>query len=147
MRAWETCYRDSDSDGFGDPNDSQSICGDNNPDGYVANNADCDDTNAAINPNATEVCNGIDDNCSGSVDDVTDPNLLTTYYEDFDGDSYGNLNSATAACSAPAGYVEQIGDCNDRVASIYPGATEVCNGVDDNCSGTVDDVDDLVTLY
>lgn len=60
-------YADNDEDGFGDPNvfvSSGSI-----PEGYVANNSDCDDNNAAIHPGMPDVCNGSDDNCDGQTDE------------------------------------------------------------------------------
>ncbi|MEP7164707.1 MAG: LamG-like jellyroll fold domain-containing protein, partial [Ferruginibacter sp.] len=64
-------YADADGDGFGDPSTSiTGTCGDAVPTGYVTNNSDCNDANPAINPAATEVCNGIDDNCDGQVDMV-----------------------------------------------------------------------------
>ena len=56
---------------------------------------DCDDTQNAINPGATEVCNGVDDNCNGQIDE----GLATqNYYTDADGDGYGS-SSATAQAS------------------------------------------------
>lgn len=62
--AW---YSDADGDGFGNPAlVVQSPC---SLPGYVANDQDCDDTNAAINPAAEEVLNGLDDDCDGMVDD------------------------------------------------------------------------------
>lgn len=62
-------YRDADQDNFGDPNNSMwlnNACGEFP--GYVLNNDDCDDNNPSLNPNALEVCNGIDDNCDGNID-------------------------------------------------------------------------------
>ena len=62
-------YLDSDGDSFGDPNTSLSDC--ENPDGYVLDNTDCDDTNPNVNPNATDnTSNGVDENCDG-VDGTT----------------------------------------------------------------------------
>jgi len=66
-------------------------------------------------------------------------NTSSVYYADADGDGYGDASSSTNACSQPAGYVTNSTDCNDSNSSVNPGATEVANGVDDNCNGTVDE--------
>lgn len=129
-----TFYRDADGDGYGDPNVTSQAC--SAPAGYVADNTDCNDSNAAIHPGATELCNGIDDNCNGQVDEG---NIGPTWYRDADGDGYGNPNVTIQACSAPAGYVSNNTDCNDSNAAVHPGATEVCNGIDDNCNGQIDE--------
>jgi hypothetical protein len=128
-----TFYRDADGDGYGNPSLTTQAC--TAPTGYVSNNTDCNDSLASVHPGATEVCNGIDDNCNGSVDE----GVLLTFYRDADGDGYGNPSVTTAACSAPAGYVSNNSDCDDTKASVHPGATEVCNGIDDNCNGQIDE--------
>ncbi|MFM7202487.1 MAG: MopE-related protein [Myxococcota bacterium] len=128
-----TYYQDADGDGYGDPSKVLQNC---NPQaGYVSNKLDCDDTNAAINPNATETCNSKDDDC----DAQTDEGVKSTYYRDLDEDGYGNPNASTQACSAPSGYVSDKTDCADNNVTIYPGATEFCNGLDDDCDGVKDD--------
>jgi hypothetical protein len=66
----ETYYKDFDGDGFG--NASNSIESEQQPEGYVEDNTDCDDSNGAVNPAATEVCNGIDDNCNQQIDEEFD---------------------------------------------------------------------------
>ncbi|MFZ4680391.1 MAG: MopE-related protein [Flavobacterium sp.] len=66
-------------------------------------------------------------------------NTSSVYYADTDGDGYGNASSSTNACSQPTGYVANSTDCNDASATVYPGATEVANGIDDDCDGTVDE--------
>ena len=74
-------WRDLDGDSFGDPATSVLAC--TVPLGYVFNNADCDDQNPAVHPNAVEVCNGIDDNCNGQTDENTSVMLnagLTGYF-------------------------------------------------------------------
>ena len=131
---FDTWYADADGDGYGDAVMSATTC-DGAPEGYVADNTDCNDGDAAVNPGATEVCNGIDDNCDGN----TDEGVETTFYADADGDGYGDAGSTTSACSAPEGYVADNTDCNDADAAVNPGATEVCNGVDDNCDGNIDE--------
>lgn len=63
----QTWYRDLDLDGFGNLNSTTQSC--TQPAGYVSNSSDCDDSNASINPAATEACNTIDDDCDGLVDE------------------------------------------------------------------------------
>ena len=97
---------------------------------------ECDDTDALTYPGAPETCDGVDDDCDGVIDnDPVDPSV---WYADDDADGYGGLN-ATMACEAPLGTVSSSDDCNDADATVFPGATEYCNGVDDDCDGTVDD--------
>ena len=55
-------------------------------------------------------------------------------------DGYGNAAVDSIACGQPTGYVATAGDCNDMVAAIRPGVTEVTNGYDDNCDGIIDEV-------
>ncbi|MEO5946210.1 MAG: MopE-related protein, partial [Chitinophagaceae bacterium] len=128
-----TYYRDVDGDGYGNAVVTIQAC--TLPAGYVSNSTDCNDANAAVNPGGTEVCNGVDDNCNGMIDE----GLQTTYYRDMDGDSYGNAAATTQACTVPSGYVSNNTDCNDANSAVNPGATEVCNGVDDNCNGMIDE--------
>lgn len=128
-----TFYLDGDGDTYGDPNNSITACA--APPGYVGNSGDCDDSNSTINPDATEVCDGVDNDC----DTETDDGVLTTFFFDNDGDGYGNPSNETEACSLPSGYVENDDDCDDDNASVNPDATEVCDGVDNNCSGQADE--------
>jgi hypothetical protein len=130
-----TWYRDLDGDSYGDPNTNTISQSCTQPSGYVADNSDCNDNNINIYPGAKEQCNGLDDDCDGSVDD----GQTVTYYRDMDGDSYGNPNVTIQACSQSSGYVANSLDCNDGNASIRPGATEVCDGVDNNCDGRADE--------
>ncbi len=131
-----TFYADSDGDGFGDASDSVQAC--SAPSGYVADNTDCDDTEANNYPGNTEVCDGIDNNCDGQIDE----GVTTTFYADSDGDGFGDASDTVQACSAPTGYVADNTDCDDTEANNYPGNTEICDGIDNDCDGLVDDVDD-----
>ncbi|MFC1844375.1 MopE-related protein, partial [Thermodesulfobacteriota bacterium] len=96
-------------------------CTDSDGDGYCAESDDCNDSVGTINPGADEICgDGIDQDCNGS-DLACDPNNV-----DDDGD----------------GYTENEGDCNDDPATgggVYPGATEICDGLDNNCDDAVDE--------
>ena len=125
-------YRDQDGDGFGDYQVWVDSCG-IRP-GYVLDPNDCDDSNGAIHPGATEICNGLDDDCDGDRDEDFE---RTLWFEDADGDGYGNVG--VLACVQPPGYVAQSGDCDDTDATVHPGGTEVCDGKDNDCNGSVDD--------
>lgn len=133
-----TWYADSDGDGYGDANLSVVAC--NAPSGYVANNSDCDDGNAAVNPTAVEICDGIDNDCDGFVDD--DDFSLTgapIWFRDFDGDGYGDPGNTVTACVQPANYVSNNLDCDDTDVTVSPDAPEVCDGIDNDCDGFVDE--------
>ena len=130
-----TWYADNDKDGYGDSASSQLAC--DTPAGHVTDNTDCDDARKLTNPGATEYCNTADDDCDGVVDDGAVD--ARTYWEDADGDSYGNAAYPQTACSTPAGYVRDDDDCDDAEAAVNPGAAEVCNSIDDDCDGSVDD--------
>jgi hypothetical protein len=139
-------YEDADSDSFGNAAVSTLSC--SAPAGFVADDTDCDDTNAAVYPAAGEYCNGIDDDCDGVIDPTTSLDALT-WYADSDADTYGDALNTTDACDVPAGFVADNTDCDDTVASTYPGATEFCNGVDDDCDGAIDPDSsfDVLTWY
>ncbi len=144
-----TFYADADGDTYGDLNTTIEDCA--APSGYVADSTDCDDADAAVYPGAVEVCNAIDDNCDGNIDE----GVLLTFYADADGDTYGDDATTVDDCAAPSGYVVDGGDCDDADATINPGATEDCDGVDNNCDGFIDgtlaefddDDDDAIVSY
>jgi hypothetical protein len=130
----ETYYRDADGDGYGDAENTITAC--SQPAGYVTNKTDCNDNNSNIHPGATEICNGIDDDCDGQIDE----GVKTIYYPDADGDGYGSIALSVTQCSPPANYTSIGGDCNDNNSAINPGATEICgNGIDDNCNDQTDE--------
>ncbi len=131
-----TWYADADGDGYGDVGSTQLAC--TQPSGFVSDDEDCDDAQAAISPAALELCNGVDDDCDGSVDPSTSVDART-WAPDIDGDGYGDAGGAVSACSAPSGSVADASDCDDDNAGIHPGATETCDGVDEDCDGLVDD--------
>jgi hypothetical protein len=129
----QSWFADIDSDGFGNNDDFLVDCA--QPAGYIADNTDCDDNNAAINPGAAEICDGIDNDCDNSIDD----GVTTTFYADNDADGFGSNANQQDACSAPAGYVSDNTDCDDGNNAVNPGATEVCDGIDNDCDNSIDE--------
>ena len=132
----QTWYADDDTDGFGNPNTATKEC--LAPTGYILDNTDCDDSNGNINPSASEQCNGEDDNCDGTIDESTAIDV-NEWYADDDNDGFGDSNQTILSCEQPTGYVADSNDCDDNNNLISPNATEMCNTIDDNCDGTIDE--------
>jgi hypothetical protein len=169
-------------------------CLDPDGDGYCAENGDCNPSDPSVNPNATERCNGLDDNCDGQVDegfrinescgaaackgvyvcsadtlssvcsaDLTKGMEICSNHRDDDcdgevdeewhvypnGTTYpgcGCLPGSSAACGS------NVGQCREGRKSCTSGgawgactggtgpAAEVCNGLDDDCDGIIDNV-------
>ncbi len=128
-----TYYRDADGDGFGDAATSEEAC--EKPTGYVPNANDCDDTNIESYPGNNETCDGIDNDCDGEIDE----DVTTTYYADTDLDGYGDPDNSVESCSQPTGYVTDNTDCDDTTAQSFPGNLEVCDELDNDCDGDVDE--------
>ena len=107
---------------------------------------DCDDSDPTAFPGNPEVCDGVDNDCDGEVDEqATD---APTVYADADGDGHGDPAAPISACEPPAGTAEAATDCDDADPGRYPGAPERCNGVDDDCDGSVDEeAEDALLFY
>ena len=107
-----TWYADADGDPYGDPSTATRSC--SQPSGYLADDADCDDTDASLNPD-------------------------TVWYIDGDGDGFGDAATTTTQCLQPSGYLADDTDCDDTDAAVYPGATETWyDGTDADCAGDDD---------
>jgi hypothetical protein len=149
---------DLDADGF-------PTCG---PDGVPGNaDDDCDDGIAAVNPGLPEVCDGLDTDCSGSADfpgELTDvdndgywscedcndfraqafpgaPEMCDARDEDCDGvidNGYELDGDGVTSCGPDGNDGNRDDDCDDGDATVYPGAPEVCDGVDNDCTGAPD---------
>jgi hypothetical protein len=99
--------------------------------------SDCDDNNAAVKPEATEVCNLSDDNCDGAIDE----GVGSTWYTDADADGWGDPTTAVTGCARPSTAVANATDCDDGDATAHPDAPEACNARDDDCDGAIDEHD------
>lgn len=135
----QTLYRDNDEDSWGseEKGDIQVYHGCVR-EGWVLRGGDCNDNDLTRNPDQLELCNQLDDDCDGTVDD----SLLTIVsYRDGDGDGYGS-SPATGSCMVPAGYALWNGDCDDSNDQKHPGAVESCtDAIDLNCDDSVGDAD------
>ena len=121
-----------------DPDTGTVQDGDGDGDGFTTDEGDCNDTDAATNPGATEVCDGIDNHCDGAIDE----GLEQIWYQDADSDGFGDGAILLSTCEAPGGYVENGDDCDDAIGSVYPGALELCTDlIDRDCDGLVGAVD------
>lgn len=139
-------YADADTDSFGDAATVTLAC--NQPAGFVPDDTDCDDTNAAISPAQVELCNDLDDDCDGTIDEDSARDAAS-WYGDTDNDGYGDFGSDTVSCAAPSGYVDNHTDCDDTNRAVNPSAIEVCNTIDDDCDSVIDESDaaDATTWY
>jgi MYXO-CTERM domain-containing protein len=142
----KTWYADSDTDGYGDVNSTDIDC--DQPSGFVADDTDCDDTDAATNPGASELCDSIDNNCDGTIDENSAVDALS-WYADSDADGFGDPTNTTQSCSQPSNYLSDDTDCDDANSAIYPGATEYCDTTDWDCDGDTqdDDASDALTWF
>ncbi|MDQ3016041.1 MAG: putative metal-binding motif-containing protein [Bacteroidota bacterium] len=78
-----------------------------------------------------ETCDGLDNDCDGIIDE----DAGQMYYIDSDSDGFGDENDFILSCIQPSGYVSNNDDCDDTNVSIFPGAPEVCDGLDNDCDG------------
>ncbi|MFZ5468653.1 MAG: putative metal-binding motif-containing protein [Myxococcota bacterium] len=133
-------YEDLDGDGFGNESAVHLYCAPPVFDPYVAKGGDCndnpqDDVGKLSRPGAEELCDGLDNDCDGQVDEGLS---LSTFYEDQDFDGFGDPARPRLLCAAPGGFSSNPGDCAPDDPNRYPGATEACNGLDDDCDGQVE---------
>ncbi len=105
---------------------------------------DCNDNNPEVNPGAEEICDAVDNNCNGEIDEGLD---ILSLYPDADGDGFGVDEGILEFCAQLEGFALVGGDCNDMDAAIYPGAEEICDEIDNDCNGDIDDGLDFFLVY
>ncbi|MEC8276742.1 MAG: putative metal-binding motif-containing protein [Myxococcota bacterium] len=107
-------------------------------DGFSIQEGDCNDDNPAIKPTAIEVCDWLDNDCNGTVDDLLDYPL---WFMDNDEDGFGDANEVIEACFPEAIVVDVAGDCDDGDSSVYPGMIESWENafVDNDCDNEQDE--------
>lgn len=160
-----TLYADTDKDSHGAPGSAVTSCEPTRA-GYVTSSDDCDDTRANVYAGAPELCDSLDNDCDGTVDDgfgvgnncdpgqgcsgkracetdggtrcdfVTPP---STWFPDEDLDQHGKADAGVVTCAPDAGYIVQAGDCNDGNPFVNVDARELCDGEDNNCNGSSDE--------
>jgi len=131
-------YRDDDRDGYGQTRDAVCECAAREP--YLAGVPDdCDDGLSSVHPRAVELCNQRDDNCDGVIDEPG-AGGCTSWYRDSDADGYGLATDSRCLCAPSSPYTASIkGDCLDVLAIANPGATELCDGIDNDCDSQTDE--------
>ncbi len=110
MDETDTVYADADGDGFGDDTTAAPGCPFDATRIFVG--GDCDDSQAAINPGATEDCSdAVDENCDGTT-------AVQTWWLDADRDGLGDAGSPLSTCTAPRRFVDNALDCNDADVAV-----------------------------
>ena len=137
-----TWYEDLDGDGYGSDYSSRLDCRPQG-DGWVLEGGDCADWDPTTSPGAPELCDYYDNNCNGETDEGISKE---EWFLDVDGDGwgtrfleyYGRSYEYVASCDHGDDWVSNEGDCDDRNPAVHPRATEVCDGVDNDCNGLAD---------
>ena len=122
-----------------DSNCDGAMAADEDGDGFRACD-DCDDSDDTRFP-ATEICDSVDNDCDGDIDDAdsnVDLSTASTFFMDADGDGYGDEEQPIIQCQRPENSSDIFGDCNDDNDAVHPEAEEICDLMDNDCNGVSD---------
>ncbi|RKG98411.1 hypothetical protein D7X32_29615 [Corallococcus carmarthensis] len=159
-------YPDDDNDGYGNRQLPALITACEGPALTASRTGDCNDRDPLVNPGATEFqCDGKDDNCNDQIDESFDVggNCLNAflcpganvcanggvacnstvtpkaYYVDEDLDGKAGADGGVTCGAQPAGTVAESSDCDESSVYVNKDLPEVCDRLDNNCSGGVDE--------
>ena len=111
---------------------------DKDKDGFTVLTGDCDEGNANIHPAAVEICDQLDNDCNGEIDEIGASGGML-FYADIDGDGHGSSAATLEACSLPEGYSTSKRDCDEGNSNNHPDADEICDGEDNDCDTLIDE--------
>ena len=132
----QDAWVDGDGDGAGT---GVAICVCPGTPGYAPKGGDCDDAAPLVHPAALEVCNGVDDDCDETADELG-ASGCEKWFADFDADGWGQALDSQCACGPDGQYTASIsGDCADGDPGVFPGKFEECDLKDNNCNGQIDE--------
>jgi hypothetical protein len=129
-----TTFGDKDADGDTEVDDQCSNTGD---DGKRHRGTDCEDSRIDVRSKQLEICDKVDNDCDGKTDEQENK---VNWYKDADGDGFGGTVVIEKSCELVSGASLLNTDCDDQKAAIHPGASESCDGIDNNCDGRTDGV-------
>jgi len=117
---------------------------DEDGDGWRRCDGDCNDADPNSWPGAAELCDGLDNDCDGQAEQPKQVELID-WWPDEDGDGAG-AGAPVSSCAPVPMHVQTAGDCDDGDATVWPGAPELCDGIDNDCDGAVETPAELVFL-